>query len=77
MSCERLLRIENGVRITQPKFKFDTLESAIRVAKEINLKGANIHKVVAYKCRKCQKYHIGRNRTKLDVSKIKPYWKNQ
>ena len=77
MSCEKLIRIENNERITKPKFKFDTLEDAIRVAKKMNFRNNREHKVVAYKCKECHKYHVGKNRTKLDISKIKPYWKDQ
>jgi hypothetical protein len=76
MSCDRILNIKEGEKLTQPKVKFSSLEEAIKVAKKINLRGENIRKVVAYKCKFCQKYHIGRGKTKLDVSKIKPYWKD-
>jgi hypothetical protein len=76
MSCDRLLHIDDkGSRVTQPKFKFNTMDEAIKVAKDMNLGGKNIHKVVAYKCPKCCKYHIGKNKTKLDANKIKPHWK--
>ena len=56
MSCEKLIRIDNNERITKPKFKFDTLEDAIRVAKKMNFINNREHKVVAYKCKECHKY---------------------
>lgn len=76
MDCDRILHLKEGQEVTQPKVKFDTLEDAIKVAKKINLRGTNIRKVRAYKCPKCHKYHVGRGKTKLDVTKIKPYWKD-
>lgn len=47
--------------VTRPKKQFDTLDKAIAVAKLENAKPEHIHKVVAYKCRICFKYHVGRN----------------
>ena len=41
--------------------KFETLE----YAKKVNSLDHIIHKVVAYKCTKCYKYHIGRNGKEL------------
>ena len=77
MNCDRLLHInQNGEKVTQPKVKFNSLEEAIKVAKKINLRGENIRKVRAYKCPDCHKYHIGRGEKLLDVTKIKPYWKD-
>jgi hypothetical protein len=43
------------------KVKFNTLDLAIAEAKLQNLKDNRIHKLVAYKCSKCFKYHIGSN----------------
>jgi len=52
---------ENGQMKMRPKKQFDTLDGAIAVAKIENAKPHHIHKVVAYKCKTCFKYHIGRN----------------
>lgn len=43
------------------KIQYDTLDDAIKVAKTINSKPHQIHKVVSYKCTICYKYHIGKN----------------
>lgn len=43
------------------KKKFETLDSAIEAAKICNSQEKRIHKLVAYKCSKCFKYHIGSN----------------
>ena len=65
--CQKLLYIDpvNGERVKSDKKKYDTLDDAIVAAKDINKKGQNIHKVVAYKCSVCFKYHVGRNQTLL------------
>ena len=62
MQCTTLDRVEeNGVMVMRPKKQFDTLDRAIAVAKIENAKPEHIHKVVAYKCDTCHKYHVGRN----------------
>ncbi len=62
MECTTLDRVEeNGVMVMRPKRQFDTLDKAIEVAKLENAKSDHIHKVVAYKCNTCFKYHVGRN----------------
>jgi hypothetical protein len=62
MECTTLDRVEeNGVMVMRPKKQFDTLDKAIAVAKIENAKPDHIHKVVAYKCNVCHKYHVGRN----------------
>jgi len=43
------------------KVKFNTMNDAIAEAKKLNLQPKRIHKLVAYKCSKCFKYHIGNN----------------
>lgn len=55
--------VENDKREIVYKIKksFDTLDEAIDIAKLINSKDQTIINVVAYKCSKCFKYHIGRN----------------
>ena len=51
--------------IFKQKLKFETLDLAIEYAKKVNSLDHIIHKVVAYKCTKCYKYHIGRNGKEL------------
>jgi len=65
--CQRVLYIDPITKnyIKKDKRKFDSLEDAITEAKRINGLKINIHKVVAYKCNFCFKYHIGKNRTLL------------
>ena len=62
MECKTLERYEeNGQMVTKPKKQFDTMDEAIIVAKKKNSEPHQIHKLVAYKCKTCFKYHIGRN----------------
>lgn len=52
---------ENGQLIDKPKKTYNDLESAIKVAKIENSKKERTFKVVAYKCKTCHKFHVGRN----------------
>ena len=62
MQCTTLDRVEeNGVMVMKPKRQFPTLDAAIAAAKVENARDDHDHKVVAYKCNVCFKYHIGRN----------------
>lgn len=62
MECQTKEYInQNGEWVMKSKHQFDTLEEAIKVAKIENSRPERIHKVVAYKCKSCFKYHIGRN----------------
>jgi hypothetical protein len=62
MQCTTLDRVEeNGIMVMRPKKQFDTLDQAIAVAKIENANPEHTHKVVAYKCNVCHKYHVGRN----------------
>lgn len=70
MECFTFDRIESGEMIQRPKKKFDTLDKAIEVDKYENAKSEHIHKVVAYKCKVCHKYHIGRNGKQLTQKEI-------
>jgi hypothetical protein len=66
VECQTLDRYdENSLPVFKPKKSFDTLDEAIEVAKHINSQDHIIHKVVAYKCKKCFKYHVGRNGKEL------------
>lgn len=57
--------IINGQIVEKPKKPYETDKEAIESAKHINLKSKTIHKLVAYKCSVCQKWHIGRNKKEL------------
>lgn len=62
--CQLILyKLPNGESVKKDKFKYQTLEEAIAAAKIINSRDKQIHKVVAYKCNTCFKYHIGKNST--------------
>jgi hypothetical protein len=61
MECTTIERYEDGQPIYKSKKKYDTLDEAIAHAKVVNSGDHIIHKVVAYKCKVCLKYHIGRN----------------
>ena len=66
MECDTIERYDENLNpILKPKLKFNTLDEAIEHAKYVNSKDHIIHKVVAYKCKKCFKYHVGRNGKEL------------
>lgn len=68
-SCERFDKVdENGNRLMKPKITYLTLDEAIIAARRKNLMKVtkSTEKVVAYKCDKCFKYHIGRNGKTID-----------
>jgi len=73
MKCETLSHIDtDGKKVMKPKRQFNTLDEAIKEAKKRNAEFNTITKLVAYKCDKCFKYHIGRNgKTITDKEKIK------
>lgn len=76
MQCETVERYSaDGLPIFRPKKKFETLEDAISAAKVINSKDKIINKVVAYKCKICCKYHIGRNGKELTEKERKKFKK--
>lgn len=52
---------ENSCPIFKSKKKFNTLDAAIALAKKVNSYEDRIYKVIAYKCKICHYYHIGRN----------------
>lgn len=56
----------------KPKVKFNTLEDAIAMAKVLNQQDKRIHKLIAYKCWACFKFHLGSN-GKLLTKKIDIY----
>ncbi len=66
MECETIYHYDADLKpVMKPKQKFDTLDDAIERAKQVNSKDHVIHKVVAYKCTLCHKYHLGRNGKEL------------
>jgi hypothetical protein len=66
MECETIERYDENLNpILKPKIKYNTLDDAIDEAKYVNSKDYIINKVVAYKCSKCFKYHVGRNGKEL------------
>ncbi len=62
MICDTLVRTEpDGKKVFKKKESFNTMDEAILAAKKMNCKEMTIHKLFAYKCTYCRKYHIGRN----------------
>ena len=62
MHCDTLVKTElDGGKVYKPKIAYNTQAEAIQVAKHMNSKPKQIIKLVAYKCKSCHKYHIGRN----------------
>ena len=80
MECQTIIGYKVGGRtqgepIYHQKKAYDTLEDAIKIAKSINSQDHIIHKVVAYKCKICNKFHLGRNGSILK-EKEKNKWKS-
>jgi len=79
MECQTLIKINpDGSKEYRPKKSYKTLDEAIQSAKIQNIKDKQITKLVGYKCKQCQKYHIGRNGktlTKKEKNKFKKYLK--
>lgn len=77
MECQTLERYdEQHNPVYKPKRAFDTQDEAIEVAKFINSQDHVIHKVVPYRCKNCNKYHLGRN-GKILKDKERQKHKNQ
>ena len=49
------------------KTKINTAVEAIAEAKRLNKKANMIHKVIAYKCAICGKYHVGKSSKELKL----------
>jgi len=60
MQCHRVESYIEGEPILRKKKSFSTLDDAIKFAKKVNCNDNLIHKVVAYKCKECFQYHIGK-----------------
>lgn len=56
-------KVLNGELI--PKQAYNSENEALNVARFLNSKDNVIHKMVAYKCIKCNKWHIGSNGREL------------
>ena len=56
-------KVVNGELVE--KKSFESERDALRMARFLNTKENVIHKMVAYKCNKCGKWHIGSNNTVL------------
>lgn len=56
-------KIVNGELVE--KKSFESERDALRMARFLNTKENVIHKMVAYKCNKCGKWHVGSNSTVL------------
>lgn len=73
--CIRFAYIGNdGEAVYKPKKSFETDNEAIEYAKYMNKKNIDkiIHKLVAYKCTKCGKWHVGRSLAELsDKNRVK------
>lgn len=58
-------KIINGCERIEKKKTFASLDEAIERARVMNCEEKQIHKLVAYKCPECHKYHIGRSKSVL------------
>jgi hypothetical protein len=70
---------ENGNKVEKPKKPFDSEKEAFKRACFLNAYGSSIHKLAAYKCWTCGKWHIGRTPhelTKEDREKYKLKYKS-
>lgn len=66
MECMTLERYDENMQpVYKPKRAFDTQDDAIETAKFVNAQDHVIHKVVPYRCKYCNKYHLGRSGKKL------------
>lgn len=65
MKCVTI-KYENGLPVERQKRQFNTLEEAIVECKKLNQSPRQIHKLVAYKCNRCHKFHIGRSHKEID-----------
>ena len=57
----------------KPKKSYNTEKEALKIARFLNTKENIIHKMVAYKCSECGKWHVGSNSTVLTDEDRKHY----
>jgi hypothetical protein len=61
-SCQTISGYDkDGNPILKDKIKYDTHDKAVKACKTQNIRESRIKKLVTYKCKVCNKYHIGRN----------------
>jgi len=66
MECMTLYYYDkDGNRHEKPKKSYETDKEAIYQARILNSLPTTIHKLVAYKCPSCLKWHIGRTKKEL------------
>lgn len=62
MICDTIIRTDpDGRKFYRPKRAFKSLDDAISQAKKLNADDGQEIKLVAYKCKHCQMFHIGRS----------------
>lgn len=72
--CKKFGYLDNdGNPVYIQKKAYDTDKEAIEVARIMNCNNSQIHKAVAYKCPKCGKWHVGRNKSVLSEKDKKHY----
>lgn len=65
----------DGKVFTKEKIGYSSDKEAIEKARVMNCREHTIHKLVAYKCPVCQKWHIGRSRKVLTEKEKEHYRK--
>ena len=65
----------DGKVFTKEKIGYSSDKEAIEMARVMNCREHTIHKLVAYKCPVCQKWHIGRSRKVLTEKEREHYMK--
>lgn len=68
--------IINGELVEKEKRSYETNDDAIIAARKMNISEKIIHKLVAYKCPVCGKFHIGRNGKPIRDKDRERYKKN-
>lgn len=56
---------QTGKKIVKPKKVYETLGEAIRDSQKLNMIPNRVCMVVPYKCKKCEKFHVGKNHEKI------------
>ena len=64
-----------GVWVEKPKIAYENDKDAIEKARIMNTRDYTIHKLVAYKCSICGKWHVGRSNKVLN-DKDREHYKN-
>ena len=69
--------IMNGQWVEKEKKSYSNMDTAIEVARSMNMRPETIHKAVAYKCKVCGQYHIGRTKKEITDKDREKYQKVQ